>query len=130
MSRRRLAENLARRSIPSRIFCWLLGPNPFIGATSFLTHTSCKSATDITPNSSCSILIFFGPTPGIPSISIRPFGVLLCKSTQSSGQFPSPTASVIAVPKPFPIPLRLNISPLATISPKSWDREPINLDAF
>ena len=114
-----LAENLARSSIPSRIFCWLFAPKPFRGATSLSSQTRFKSATDNTPNSSCRNLIFFGPTPGIPSISIKPGGVLVCKSIQSSGQVPSDTASEMAVPRPFPIPFRSKISPLSTNSPKS-----------
>ena len=61
----------------------------------------------------------FGPSPGIPSISISPGGVLLCKSTQSLGHRPSPTACDIAEPSPLPIPLMSNNSPVATSSPKS-----------
>ena len=118
-SNRRRARNLASNSIPSSIFCCDLAPNPFSPAIASSSAACFSLAIESTPNSSFMILIRLGPRPGMPSISINPGGVFLCKSTQSLGQRPSPTACDIAEPSPLPMPLISNIWPVATNSPKS-----------
>ena len=86
------ALNLANNSMPSNIFCCDLAPKPFSPAMAS-SSAACRSvAIESTPSSSFIILMRLGPRPGIPSISISPGGVLLCKSTQSLGHLPSPTA--------------------------------------
>ena len=115
----RRERNLANNSMPSSIFCWDLAPNPFNPAIESSNAACLSVAIDSTPNSSFIILIRFGPKPGIPSISIRPGGVLLCRSIQSLGHLPSETACEMAEPRPLPMPLMSNIFPVATNSPRS-----------
>ena len=129
-SNRRRARNLANSSIPSSIFCCDFAPNPFSPAMASSSAACFSVAIESTPNSSFMILIRLGPRPGMPNISIRPGGVLLCKSTQSLGQRPSPTACEIAEPSPLPMPLISNICPVATSSPKSSVMPPSVLLAF
>ena len=92
ISKRRRARKRERSSIPSSMRCSDFFPNPFIGAIRPCSAASLSAAMESTPNSSCINLIRFGPSPGIPSISIIPCGVSSCKRTQSSGQTPSKIA--------------------------------------
>ena len=77
MSRRRRALNLESSSMPSSMRCCDLAPKPFMGAIWLLRAASLRLATESTPSSSAMSLIRFGPNPGMPSISMRPGGVLV-----------------------------------------------------
>ena len=119
ISKRRRARKRERSSIPSSMRCSDFLPNPFIGAMRPCSAASLSAAMESTPNSSCINLIRFGPSPGIPSISIIPCGVSSCKRTQSSGQTPSKIAWERAEPRPLPIPFISNKRPVTTNSCKS-----------
>ena len=129
-SSRLRALNRASSSIPSNIRCWDFLPKPFIGAIRSSSAACFRVATELTPNSTFISLIRFGPRPGIPSISIKPFGVCSCRSFQSLGHRPSPIACVRAEPRPFPIPFISNSRPVATNSPKSSVSPPSILLTF
>ena len=90
--------------MPSRYFFWLFSPKPLSGATCPNTHAVFNASTDSIPNDSCKIRALFGPKPGIPTISIKPGGILSYNDCISP-QVPCITASVIKPPIPLPIPL-------------------------
>ncbi len=61
------------------MFVCVFSPNPFSPATLPSLHASSSCSTVSIPSSSCSALIFFGPSPGISSIATSPGGVAAFK---------------------------------------------------
>ena len=81
------------------------------------------------PNESYNDFTFFGPKPGIPTISINPGGTL-SYSDCISPQVPCITDSVIRPPIPFPIPFTCNNLPSEIVENKSSSIEDRALEAF
>ena len=99
--------------MPAMIFSWVLSPKPASAATRPSLHALSSSGTDVTPSSLLSAAIFFGPRPGMLSISTRPGSTEAFRFSKKTS-FPVACSSMILAAKASPMPLMESILPSAT----------------
>ena len=108
--------------MPSRIFAAVLSPKPFNPASRPSSHAAFRPAMVSMPRCSWIARTFFGPTPLIRNISIRP-GAIDFRNSSRYGSRPVRTSVVTFSSMASPMPRTLPSEPSATIalrSPGSW----------